>query len=313
MAVYKVKTGETLSKVAGKLNIPAQALQSVNKGVGTLSTGQVIKVPKAPIVPNWMYNNPNQTAGWLAGAANINPSAATQAQGSFVSGGGGVNMASPTQQFNMAPTSFASANAPKIPNVPKIPTGSFVSGSGGVNIPAPTQTGGMLSPEKYATGATPVSGMMNQSSMYSPIQAAVGVANEISAGRLPTSITPAIFSQYDSATQQQLAQMYIKNPTTGQYEARADIAASASGGMPPRPEGMYTADPNDPNTQKWKDYWNSQAAGRPVIGYQAPYQPQTPKWKNKSRGGGGGGGGQSFNYDTGQNTNGGVRVISWRT
>lgn len=286
MATYKVQTGETISKVAGKLKIPEQALKTANKGVSTLSTGQIIKVP---------------TGGMLSPEKN--------------------------SVLKIQPKLLPYQNGTPLPNTPanvhtqvpvmgaQNPTGSFMSGSGAVNVPRPVQTGGMLSPEKNATGAAQNKfGIMNQSSMYSPTQAALGVVNEISAGRVPTSITPAVFNQYDAATQQQLAQLYIKNPTTGQYEARADVA-TANGGMPPRPDGVYTGDPSDPNTQRWKDYWNSQAAGKPLYGYQGG----SSNVRRSGGGGGGGssGGGQSYQYNTGQNaannSYGGTRVITWRT
>ena len=50
--------------------------------------------------------------------------------------------------------------------------------------------------------------------------------------------------------------------------------------LPPRPEGTYTGDPNDPNTQKWRDYWNASArlaANDPAAYQQAIGGPTPPR------------------------------------
>jgi hypothetical protein len=66
--------------------------------------------------------------------------------------------------------------------------------------------------------------------------------------------------------------------TTSQVYTNAGIN-NQQGVIPPRPAGVYTGDPNDPNTQLWKNYWNASAAN-----------PAAARAATANSGGGGGGG-----------------------
>ncbi len=196
---YVVKKEDNPLTLAKKFETSPQAILQ-NNAIKSLTAGQTIKVP---------------TSGGLSGdkqgqlgtaktngpfVVNTNPlfnQQQTQAQGSFVSGGGQVNLQG---QQNRPPAGSIPTNATN-------------------------------------------SGYLTQNGQYVSTQQQTNTHTQV-----------PIFGQVTSAQlQQQIAQ-----------QNAAQVPAT-----PARPQGVFTGDPNDPNTAQWRNYWNWQARN-PSLVPQAP-------------------------------------------
>lgn len=138
--------------------------------------------------------------------------------------------------------------------------GSFVSGSGQVNTAQMPRNGNI--PTNITNG-----GYIAQSGQYVSTQQQTNIH-----GQVP------IFGQ---VTTNQLQQ---------QIQAEKQMQAPQ---VPARPQGVFTGDPNDPNTAAWKNYWNWQAANPNLVPKAAPVvmtrdQVWNMKAAQRRREGGGG-------------------------
>lgn len=194
---YIVREKDNPLTLAKKFETSPQAILQ-NNAIKSLTAGQTIKIP---------------TSGGLSGdkqgqlgtvpkngpfAVNTNPlfnPTTTQAQGSFVSGGGQVNTA-------------------QIPRNGNIPTN--VTNSGYL-----TQNGAFVSTQAQSN-----------------IHAQVPIFGQITSAQLQQQITQA---------------NALQAPAT-----------------PSRPQGVFTGDPNDPNTAAWRNYWNYSAQHPETVPQAAP-------------------------------------------
>ena len=239
----KITPKQTLIKISKDNNIPLKTLQAANPGVVTVKTGQVIKLPKLD----------RNLVGATAGAgATITPAGriyapenvfrnALTSTGSYIANQSGFNPTLPPGRGNNIIPNGQGTNT-------NVPTGSFISGSGAVNIPrTPTETFNetRFITNRNSTGANTVTAVDPR---LNPVRgAAPGYRNSVVVGQT-------------SANQ---------NQATGQ--ATVQLAAP----RPVNPDGstpVFTGNPDDPNTKKWKDYWNNVAAigGDPNIPAAAP-------------------------------------------
>ena len=262
MAKVKVKDNESIASIARKKNIPLAELRAENKGVTTVKTGQVIKIPK---IKDDVYTPP------------VNPA---------VKG---------------------------------------TAGYGGVYKPN-VKSGGMLSPDKIAPGAPAPSGFLpayrygqQQTVIPKPAASAYtgtagywGVYNQPnvqSGGMLSPDKNPVVKQPYLGASG------YL-NPAyqTPQNTQPTNVPTGSTVKLTnPRPTGVFTGDPNDPNTAAWRAYWNNvaQIGGDPNIPASAPkvmtreeiWQMKAESRRKKMRGmteadfsGGGGQSYQPFQY-----------------
>lgn len=196
---YVVKAKDNPLTLAAQFETSPQALLA-NNGIKSLTAGQTIKIP---------------TSGGLSGdkqgqlgtvpkngpfAVNRNPlfnPTTTQAQGSFVSGSGQVNL----------------AQVPRNGNIPQnITNGGYLS-----------QNGAYVSTQQQTN-----------------THAQVPIFGQVTTTQL----------------QQQIAQQNAQTPQTPQ--------------TPARPQGVFTGDPNDPNTAQWRNYWNWQARNPSLVPQAAP-------------------------------------------
>lgn len=142
--------------------------------------------------------------------------------------------------------------------------GSFVSGSGTVNLAQAPRNGNI--PQNITNG-----GYIAQNGAYVSTQQQTNTHNQV-----------PIYGQITTNQLQQQIQ-----------QEKAQANAQAASQLPARPQGVYTGDPSDPNTAKWKDYWNWQAANPNLVPKAAPIvmtrdQVWNMKAAQRRREGGGG-------------------------
>jgi hypothetical protein len=141
--------------------------------------------------------------------------------------------------------------------------GSFVSGGGQVNTAQIPRSGNI------PTNVTN-SGYLSQNGAFVSTQAQSNVHAQV-----------PIFGQITSAQlQQQIAQ----------------ANAAQAPATPARPQGVYTGNPNDPNTAAWKNYWNYSAQHPETAPASAPvvmtrdqvWNMKAAQRRRENKGGGGG-------------------------
>lgn len=195
---YVVKNEDNPLTLAKKFETSPQAILQ-NNAIKSLTAGQTIKVPTSVSGDKQGQLGTAKTNGPFV--VNTNPlfnQTQTQAQGSFVSGGGQVNLQG--QQ-----------NRPPVGSIPSNVTNS---------------------------------GYLTQNGQYTSTQQQSNVHTQV-----------PIFGQVTSAQlQQQIAQ-----------QNAAQVPAT-----PQRPQGVYTGNPNDPNTAAWKNYWNYSAQHPETVPQAAP-------------------------------------------
>ena len=151
--------------------------------------------------------------------------------------------------------------------------------------PTSIQSGGMLSPDKIIPGAPAPSGFLpayrygqQQTVIPKPAASAyTGTAgywgaynqpNVQSGGMLSPDKNPVVKQPYLGASG------YL-NPAyqTPQNTQPTNVPTASTVKLThPRPTGVFTGDPNDPNTAAWRAYWNNvaQIGGDPNIPASAP-------------------------------------------
>ena len=151
--------------------------------------------------------------------------------------------------------------------------------------PTSIQSGGMLSPDKIVPGAPAPSGFLptykygqQQTVIPKPAASAYtgtagywGVYNQPnvqSGGMLSPDKNPVVRQPYLGAAG------YL-NPVyqTPQNTQPTNVPTASTVKLTsPRPTGVFTGDPNDPNTAAWRAYWNNvaQLGGDPNIPAAAP-------------------------------------------
>jgi len=217
---YIVQEKDNPLTLAKKFEMSPQTLLA-NNGIKTLTVGQTLKVP---------------TNGSLSG----------DKQGKLEKG-----------QTNGP---FVVNQNPLFKNNTTQAQGSFVSGSGKVNLAQMPRSGNI--PQNITNG-----GYIAQNGAYVSTQQQTNIHNQV-----------PIFGQVTTNQLQQQIQ-----------QERAQAAPQ----IPVRPQGIYTGDPNDPNTAQWKNYWNWQAANPNLVPKAAPIvmtrdQVWNMKAAQRRREGGGG-------------------------
>lgn len=211
--------------------------------------------------------------------------------------------------------------------------------------PTSIQSGGMLSPDKIVPGAPAPSGFIpayrygqQQTVIPKPAASAyTGTAgywgaynqpNVQSGGMLSPDKNPVVRQPYLGAAG------YL-NPVyqTPQNTQPTNVPTASTVKLTsPRPTGVFTGDPNDPNTAAWRAYWNNvaQLGGDPNIPAAAPtvmtreeiWQMKAASRRRKMRGmsadelapsGGYSGGYEPFQYTENQQFSNEplVRSITW--
>lgn len=211
--------------------------------------------------------------------------------------------------------------------------------------PTSIQSGGMLSPDKIIPGAPAPSGFLpayrygqQQTVIPKPAASAyTGTAgywgaynqpNVQSGGMLSPDKNPVVRQPYLGAAG------YL-NPVyqTPQNTQPTNVPTASTVKLTsPRPTGVFTGDPNDPNTAAWRAYWNNvaQLGGDPNIPAAAPtvmtreeiWQMKAASRRRKMRGmsadelapsGGYSGGYEPFQYTENQQFSNEplVRSITW--
>lgn len=138
----------------------------------------------------------------------------------------------PTGSFIAGGGTLALGNTPTIGGLspdergaarPVVPTGSFVSGGGQVNVPRPSTDA--FNETRFITNRTPINRPPAQSSFIS------------GSGQVNTGGQGTVQGNFGGAVN-----AVVNQPVT-----------------PARPQGMFTGNPNDPNTAAWRNYWNYSA------------------------------------------------------
>jgi hypothetical protein len=217
---YIVQEKDNPLTLAKKFEMSPQALLA-NNGIKTLTAGQTIKVP---------------TNGGLSGDKQ-GKLEKEKTNGPFV-----------VNQNPLFKTNTTQAQ------------GSFVSGSGKVNLAQMPRSGNI--PQNITNG-----GYIAQNGAYVSTQQQTNIHNQV-----------PIFGQ---VTTNQLQQQIQQEK------------AQAAPQIPARPQGVFTGDPNDPNTAQWRNYWNWQAANPNLVPKAAPIvmtrdQVWNMKAAQRRREGGGG-------------------------
>lgn len=226
---YIVKAQDNPLTLAKQFETSPQALLQ-NNGIKSLTAGQTIKVPFQTPATNGFTAPPKDPKAPFPVSTNPfvnNTSVNTQAQGSFVSGGGQVNLNAPRPPVNV--------------NVGNVTNGGYIE-----------QNGAYVSTQQQTN-----------------VHAQVPIFGQITSAQL----------------QQQIAQQ------NAQYSQPQ---------TPQRPQGVYTGNPNDPNTAAWKNYWNYSAQHPELRPAAAPVvMTRDQVWNMKAaqrrqRGAEDGGGGVSY-------------------
>ncbi len=269
----QIAAGDTPLSIANQNNIPVEDLLGANPGVVTVRPGQVINIPRPPVVPGSTavgnqsgyamqgggISTTNQygagitktpyasrgTAGYYAAYNQANTGTIPQIQSyeqtaignnsGYVMQGGGI---STTNQYGSNVTSYNGTAGYYGRTAPK--TG------GGKAMPSlvPVQN-----PYAGYTGTAGYWGGYNQQ-QSSPALAAARAATPSTAGY--TNLTP---SQSQNIPKSAGGISGDKQGTTGTTQQPAAMFPTDEKGKPI----PYTGNPNDPNTALWKKYWDASA------------------------------------------------------
>lgn len=275
----KITPKQTLIKISKENNIPLKTLQAANPGVVTVKTGQVIKLPKLDrnVAGAGALPANRSLAGATAGAGvaitpanriyapeNIFRNALTST-GNYITNQSGFNPTLPAGNTNpnLAPAPMVNTNVGGAVNIPRTPTETF------------NET--RFITNRNSTGAT-TGGTLRGAGPGQRNPLILGQGNT-SAGAFSTTVT-AVDPRLDpvrganpgyrnSVVVGQTSANQAANQAAGQ--ATVQLAAP----RPVNPDGstpVFTGNPDDPNTKKWRDYWNNVAAlgGDPNIPAAAP-------------------------------------------
>ena len=228
---YVVRKQDNPLTLAAKFETSPQALLA-NNGIKSLTAGQTIKVP---------------TNGTLSGDKQ------GQLQKEKVNG------------------PFVVNTNPLFTKEKIQAQGSFVSGSGQVNLTQMPRNGNI--PTNITNG-----GYIAQNGQYVSTQQQTNIHTQA-----------PIFGQI---TTNQLQQ---------QIQAEKQLQAAQTPQIPARPQGVFTGNPNDPNTTAWRNYWNWQAANPNLVPKAAPIvmtrdQVCNMKAAQRRRENGKGGGQETVSY-----------------
>lgn len=136
-------------------------------------------------------------------------------------------------------------------------------GVGGINQTPSTPNLGVYNNSPYMGFQTPTSS--TYSGRYEPNRAAFTGTMTPQGFRTPTSTTPFnIPPPYTGTAGYWGAYNANQNAFTGTMTPEGFRTPTSTtpfkSKQAQRPQGTFTGDPNDPNTQKWIDYWNAAAA-----------------------------------------------------
>lgn len=256
MPKVKIIKGDTLTQVSVKKNVSLNALKSLNPGVKTVKAGQVIRVPK-PDRPD----RP-QLQSLLSGG--VNPAS--------------VNLPNIIPNFNQPFQQFqqpfqGQTQQPGVISNPLVGTSAVMPRVNPNPIRGNIQSGGMLSPDKIvpAYGQHQTVIPKPAASAYTGTAGYWGAYNQPnvqSGGMLSPDKNPVVRQPYLGAAG------YL-NPVyqTPQNTQPTNVPTASTVKLTsPRPTGVFTGDPNDPNTAAWRAYWNNvaQLGGDPNIPAAAP-------------------------------------------
>lgn len=230
MAKTTVKAGQGWSAVSKRTNIPEEDLKRANPGVKTLKTGQVLNTPKFPSGQGVMRGtNKGTTFDESGKGGNVNP------------------MPAPVQRNPFTGNAIQTGTQVSYPQMPTIntPFGTFgqqpVQSQPNVYIPSSRNlnVNYVVPPVNMTTRVNPVPLTGQQSQQPQPYTGTAGY--------------------YAVYNQQQKQQPYLGSSNYLDPRYQQAQAAQPKSALPQRPATQYTGDPNDPNTQKWIDYWNQSA------------------------------------------------------
>lgn len=155
------------------------------------------------------------------------------------------------------------------PGVAKLSQGQTIFVPGQVKAGSKNTT--PSTPNLAVYNNSPYRGFQTPTSSTQYVPQFAGSQVQVGAKKTPTSTPVALQNRGGTPVMDGMTQ------TTSQVYTNAGI--NQQGVIPSRPAGVYTGNPNDPNTQLWKNYWNASAAN--------------PAAAQAAAGGGSGGGGNN--------------------
>jgi hypothetical protein len=136
------------------------------------------------------------------------------------------------------------------PGVAKLSQGQTIFVPGQVKAGSKNTT--PSTPNLATYNNSPYRGFQTPTSSTQYVPQFAGSQVQAGAKKTPTSTPVALQNRGGTPVMDGMTQ------TTSQVYTNAGV--NQQGVIPPRPAGVYTGDPNDPNTQLWNNYWNASAA-----------------------------------------------------
>lgn len=267
-----VRPRETVVSIARNRNIPEEDLLDANPGVVTVRPGQVINVPPPSFSGNMNNNGGPRTTGGAHGVGIASPlSQIYNIMSNFVPSFNASNGVGGNRRLREeVPPKTGGGYMPSLVPVNRNPFAGGGAGAGGMTAEQARQM-------NFQTPAT--TGFRTPSQGINPL---FSPQNMTSAGRTPTPAPVSPYAGYTGtagywAQGGTPMQYNFQTPPTNGFQAQPAPYLGASSYLnpalrpqqtpstpradqiPPRPSGMYTGDPNDPNTAAWQARWNWEA------------------------------------------------------